>query len=226
VSSLRVCYSLFMIYTPPTDPYLTVIYQDDDLLVIDKPSGLLSVPGKGEHVRDSVQVRAQESFPRALTVHRLDMETSGLIIMALTKDAHRHLSRQFQDRLVDKIYVAVVDGVVAADEGEIDLPLICDWPNRPKQIVDHEVGKPSLTRWKVLAREKNQTRLALYPETGRSHQLRVHCQAIGHTILGDKLYAESDVIRRSSRLLLHANAIMFTHPVRQEQLTFHSEAEF
>ena len=170
-------------YCPATNPFLDVIYDDDEILVLNKPSGLLSVPGKSPELSDCLEKRARDMFGNALTVHRLDMDTSGLIIMGLTKFAHRHLSLQFQNRNVGKTYSARVFGRLEQDEGLIDLPLICDWPNRPKQMVDFEKGKPSQTEWRVTKRLEKETRLKLIPHTGRSHQLRVHLRELGYPIL-------------------------------------------
>lgn len=217
-------------YQPPTSPYLDILYQDDDIVVFNKPSGLLSVPGKAKEHFDSLMLRAQRVWPQSGIVHRLDMMTSGVIVMAMHKDALRHLNRQFQDRLTSKFYIAEVAGHIAQDQGEIDLPLICDWPNRPKQMVCYENGKPSLTQYRVLKREETNgvktTRVKLTPITGRSHQLRVHMQQLGHPILGDRLYAPEDVIEQSPRLLLHAQRLQLTHPKTEETLVFEHPPEF
>ncbi len=215
-----------LVYAPPMTPMLDVIHEDDSLLVFNKPSGLLSVPGRLLEHKDSLQLRAQSQYPDALTVHRLDMETSGIIVMAKGKEAHRNLSRQFQDRATQKTYIARVNGQVMEEEGLIDLPLICDWPNRPRQMVDHDVGKPSQTKWLVLARDETETRLKLTPITGRTHQLRVHCMALGNVILGDSLYATGEAIERVNRLMLHAESLTVTHPSSNEPITFHSPAPF
>ncbi|TAG01179.1 MAG: RNA pseudouridine synthase [Burkholderiales bacterium] len=200
---------------------LEIIHVDDAFIIVNKPSGLLSVPGRGPDKADCAISRLQQQFSDALTVHRLDMETSGLMVFARGIDAQRALSRAFEKREVTKRYVAVVDGIVRADSGEIDLPLICDWPNRPRQIVDHDVGKPSLTRYQILSRNEtsNTTKVELSPVTGRSHQLRVHLASIGHCILGDSLYATPAALSASERLLLHASSLTFAHPIcgRQEQ---------
>ncbi len=201
-------------------------YVDDALIVLNKPGGLLSVPGLGEAGRDSLAHRVQACCPDALTVHRLDMETSGLIVMARGKAMHRALSLAFQNRQVEKEYVAVVDGRIETESGQIDLPLIADWPNRPRQKVDFDVGKPSLTHYRVLQREPDATRLELRPETGRSHQLRVHLQSIGHAILGDALYAPPPARAKAKRLLLHATRLEFAHPARRETMAFTSSVPF
>lgn len=213
-------------YRPPSDPYLDVIYRDDDILIINKQSGLLSVPGKGEHLADCLESRAQEKIPGALIVHRLDMDTSGVMVMGLNKFAHRHLSLQFQNRNVDKTYVARVYGTLKEDTGMIDLPLICDWPNRPKQMVDLENGKSSQTQWQVLKRNKNETLVQLTPLTGRSHQLRVHMNEMGHPILGDRFYAHDEALAMSDRLCLHATVITVMQPIKKVKLTFEVPAPF
>ena len=214
------------VYNPPRLPRLGIIHHDDDLLVLDKPSGLLTVPGKPLGHRDCLEARARTVFPAATTVHRLDMDTSGVLIMALTRKAHRHLGLQFERRQVSKLYIARVWGKVKDDQGEIDLPLVCDWPNRPRQMVDHEHGKPAFTRWQVLAREHGTTRLALYPLTGRSHQLRVHMSSIGHPVLGDNLYASPEALGAAGRLQLHARAITIYHPGGGARVTFESPCPF
>jgi tRNA pseudouridine32 synthase/23S rRNA pseudouridine746 synthase len=215
-------------YEAPPDCGLDVLYIDESLLVINKASGLLSVPGRGAGKDDCLASRVQSAYPDALIVHRLDMETSGLIVLARSKEMHRALSILFQDRQVSKRYVAVVDGALTVCSGEIDLPLIADWPNRPLQKVDHEIGKPSLTRYRTLVHDaaSNSTRVELEPETGRSHQLRVHMMALGHPILGDTLYASDAVCAKAGRLLLHAAYLAFAHPQNGEQMAFTSAVPF
>ena len=176
-------------YAPPMDP-LQILHEDHEIVVVDKPSGLLSVPGRGEHLADCLLTRVQAVFPMALLVHRLDRDTSGVMIFGLTPHAQRHLGLQFEKRQTRKTYIAEVWGRMAEKEGTVDLPLIVDWPNRPRQMVDHENGKPALTDWKALKLREHSTRVRLFPKTGRSHQLRVHMLAIGHPILGDPFYAE------------------------------------
>jgi tRNA pseudouridine32 synthase/23S rRNA pseudouridine746 synthase len=205
---------------------LPLLHADAALVCIDKPAGLRSVPGRGEHKRDCAALRVQAAFADARVVHRLDEATSGLLLFARGAAVQRHLSAAFAERLVDKRYVAVVHGRVADDAGEIDLPLAADWPNRPRQQVDHAHGKASLTRWRVLERGDATTRLELEPLTGRSHQLRVHLQAIGHPIVGDALYAARDVVNAAPRLLLHASALTFAHPLTERPLALHSAAPF
>ena len=214
-----------IVYTPPPDTGIPVIFADDALIVADKPAGLLSVPGRGPERADCLVSRLQRDYPDALTVHRLDMSTSGLLVLARGEEMHRRLSKLFRDRLVDKRYVAVVAGLVEADSGEIDLPLIVDWPNRPRQMVDHSICKPSLTRFRVLERntESNTTRVELEPWTGRSHQLRVHMASLGHPILGDELYGDES---SAPRLLLHALTLAFPHPLTGEMVNFRADAEF
>ncbi|WP_407666088.1 pseudouridine synthase [Microbulbifer bruguierae] len=207
-------------YNPPTEPFLDIVYSDAHLLVLDKPSGLLTVPGRDPAHKDSLAIRAQTEYPDALIVHRLDMDTSGLVVMARGPQVHRQLSALFQNRQVEKSYLARVWGEPDGDEGEVNLPLICDWPNRPKQIVDFEHGKPSLTRWRKLDSDGVSTLMQLIPVTGRSHQLRVHMQAIGHPILGDPFYAQGDALAAATRLLLHAQELGFEHPVLQRPMHF------
>jgi len=215
-------------YVAPPDTGLDVLYVDESLLVVNKPSGLLSVPGRGIGKDDCLANRVQAVYPDALTVHRLDMETSGLMVLARNKEMHRSLSILFQNRQVEKRYVAVVDGAPAQACGEIDLPLITDWPNRPLQKVDHEIGKPSLTRYRVLAHDaaSDSTRVSLEPETGRSHQLRVHLLSLGHPILGDSLYASPAALAKAPRLLLHADFLAFAHPLSGEKLAFSCAVPF
>ncbi|WP_284616546.1 RluA family pseudouridine synthase [Aquabacterium humicola] len=206
----------------------TLIHLDDALIAADKPAGLLAVPGRGPDKADCLAVRVQALHADALIVHRLDMATSGLIVFGRGAAMQRALSIAFAERRVDKTYVAIVDGLVADDEGEVNLPMICDWPNRPRQRVDHQHGKPSRTRWRVLERdpERGRTRIALQPVTGRSHQLRVHLMAIGHAMLGDELYAPPDVAAAAPRLLLHASRLQLAHPSTGDALDLHSPPPF
>jgi len=213
-------------YNPPLEPYLEILYEDSDLLVINKPSGLLSVPGRIEAHKDSVANRAIAHNPEARIVHRLDMETSGILLLALNKEAHRHIGLQFERRHTQKRYVARVYGAVEEDGGSIDQPLICDWPNRPRQMIDHENGKASLTHYTVLEREADATRISLRPVTGRSHQLRVHMQWLGHPILGDPLYASGSALEAAERLQLHAELLTIHHPSGGEKITFESAPNF
>jgi tRNA pseudouridine32 synthase/23S rRNA pseudouridine746 synthase len=205
---------------------ITLYHLDEDLLVVDKPTLLLSVPGRGPDKQDCLVSRLAAEYGEVLAVHRLDWETSGLMVVARNKEAHRHLSRQFQEREVAKQYVAVVHGEVEAKQGAVDLPLICDWPNRPRQKVDFEQGKPSLTRWECLEKGDKRSRLLLHPVTGRSHQLRVHMLSIGHPILGDPLYGEGEPLSMAERLLLHASSLQFSHPTTAETMSFTSTPPF
>ncbi|MDQ3058260.1 MAG: RluA family pseudouridine synthase [Pseudomonadota bacterium] len=212
---------------------LDVLYADEHLLVLNKPSGLLSVPGRGEDKQDCLSRRVQTQYPDALIVHRLDMATSGLMLMARSLVMQRALSQLFERRDVDKRYTAVVDGRLApaasADGwGLIDLSIAVDWERRPLRIIDAALGKPSQTRWRVLAFDEatHSTRVELAPLTGRSHQLRVHLQALGHPMLGDALYAPEPVQAKAPRLLLHACALAFTHPATGERLSLESAPGF
>lgn len=204
---------------------LNLLHVDEALLVLNKPAGLLSVPGKGEGSLHNLTTALRHRFPEAQVVHRLDQATSGLMMFARHAAAQRQLSMAFEQRQVDKQYVAVVTGWVAEEEGVIDAPLAADWPRRPRQKVDWETGKPSTTRWRVLHREAAATRLELKPWTGRSHQLRVHLQSIGHPIVGDTLYGEVSAAA-PARLLLHATRLGLRHPVTQAELVFQSAAPF
>ncbi|MBJ3813477.1 bifunctional tRNA pseudouridine(32) synthase/23S rRNA pseudouridine(746) synthase RluA [Shimwellia pseudoproteus] len=214
-------------YHPAQDPWLVVLYQDDHIMVVNKPSGLLSVPGRLEEHRDSIMTRIQRDYPRAESVHRLDMATSGVIVVALTKAAERELKRQFREREPKKQYLARVWGHLPQQAGVVDLPLICDWPNRPKQKVCHDTGKPAQTAYQVLEYGvDNTTRVLLKPITGRSHQLRVHMLALGHPILGDRFYAHPAALAMAPRLLLHAEMLTITHPAFGNQMTFNAPADF
>ncbi|MBV2129047.1 RluA family pseudouridine synthase [Arsukibacterium indicum] len=213
-------------YQPPQTPYLDIIYQDDDIVVINKPSGLLSVPGKDIAHRDCLEYRVKLVLPTARIVHRLDMATSGVMVLALNAAAQRDLNRQFQLRQTHKQYIARVRGRVQADQGTISLPLICDWPNRPKQMVCYQNGKESVTHYKVLERSETSSRLMLTPVTGRSHQLRVHMQMIGHAILGDKFYADPETYNAANRLQLHANTLSLIHPASRKIRIFSVNCSF
>ena len=217
-----------LVYTPPPDEGLDILYRDDRLVAVDKPAGLLSVPGRGDDRQDSLLSRLQQDYPQALVVHRLDMATSGILLMALDKAMQRSLSMLFQQRRMEKRYIAVVTGCVTPRQGEIELPLICDWPNRPRQMVDHQRGKPALTRYSVIDcdQQAQTTRVELRPITGRSHQLRVHMLSTGHAILGDRLYASAAVQAMSPRLLLHASDLSFIHPATNENIALHSPPPF
>ena len=201
-----------------------ILHRDDDLLVAVKPAGLLSVPGKGAHLADCFEARLRAADPAVLLVHRLDRDTSGVMVFARRASAQRHLGLQFEKRRVAKHYVARVAGLVAEDTGEIDLPLRTDWPNRPRQMVAPD-GRAATTAWRVLARGTAETRLALSPRTGRSHQLRVHLLALGHPILGDPLYAEG-AARAHPRLMLHAERLSFRHPTGGAPVEFAAPCPF
>jgi len=213
------------IYTPPCVP-LDILHHDDDVLLVNKPSGLLSVPGKAIEHADCLETRVKAAFADALLVHRLDMDTSGVMIFACNKAAQRHLGLQFERKHLEKTYVARVWGKMVNDSGTVDLPLIVDWPNRPLQMVDYERGKPSVTDWKVLTRESNATRVALFPKTGRSHQLRVHMLELGHPILGDRFYGNTTVQAAADRLQLHAETLRFRHPTGGEWVTVSAPLPF
>ena len=199
-------------------------FVDVHFIVADKPAGLLAVPGKGEAGRDNLASRVQALHADAQIVHRLDMATSGLMLLARGAEMQRSLSLAFAERRVHKRYVAVVEGELAQDAGVVDAPLAADWPHRPRQMVNAQSGKPALTHWRVLARHAGCTRLELAPVTGRSHQLRVHLQFIGHPIRGDALYAPEPL--QCDRLMLHATALDFAHPATGEPLQFNSDCPF
>lgn len=202
-------------YRPPAHRGLSVLYLSEQLIVVNKPSGLLSVPGRGAGKEDCLSRRVQAEFPDAMIVHRLDMGTSGIVVMGRGAKAQRELSIQFQERRVRKRYQALVDGHwIPAAAGEIELPISVDWPNRPKQKVDHAMGRPSLTRYRVLdiGAARAVSRIELEPITGRSHQLRVHMEAMGHPILGDDFYGTPASCAKAERLMLHACQIELGHP--------------
>ena len=211
-------------YNPPSDP-LDIIHADHELISVNKPSGLLSVPGKGEHLADCLIARVQADFPGALLVHRLDRDTSGVMIFAATPHAQRHLGLQFEKRQTKKAYIARVFGRLEPKTGTVDLPLIVDWPNRPLQMVCHETGKEAQTDWKVLKATDEESRVRLFPKTGRSHQLRVHMLALGHPILGDPFYASGEALAHS-RLMLHAEELRLRHPDGGKGMRFFAKAPF
>ena len=217
-----------MKYLPPADLGLEPIYVDAHLLVVNKPAGLLSVPGRGVDKMDCLISRVQREYADALIVHRLDMATSGLLVLARGVESQRALSLLFQQRQVNKAYVAVVHGLVAEQVGEIDLPLYTDWPNRPRQHVNFHCGKPSQTGYRVLDRDSQaeRSRLLMMPVTGRTHQLRVHAQFIGHPIVGDLLYAPTEPAQQEPRLLLHAQSLSLVHPYTQTKMSWTSEVVF
>ncbi|ARE40519.1 Ribosomal large subunit pseudouridine synthase A [Rhodovulum sp. P5] len=211
-------------YNPPDTP-LDILHQDHEILVANKPAGLLSVPGKGAHLADCLIARIQAAFPDALLVHRLDRDTSGVMVFALTPQAQRHLGLQFEKRQTKKTYVARVWGLLEPKTGTVDLPLIVDWPNRPRQMVDHENGKPAVTDWRVVRHDNGTTRVRLFPKTGRSHQLRVHMKELGHPILGDPFYAEG-AARDAPRLMLHAEELRLRHPDGGRGMSFRAKCPF
>ena len=213
---------------PPCHEPVRTLYRDACLHVVEKPTLLLSIPGRGPENRDSVAHRLQQEEPETRVVHRLDLDTSGVMVFAIGIASQRVLNKAFAEREVEKEYLAVVDGLMEEDEGEITLPIAPDWPNRPRQRICFERGKQALTRYQVLSRDtdNDSTRLCLRPVTGRSHQLRIHLREIGHAILGCDLYAPPDVLARSPRLLLHASKLGFVHPVTREWLSFSSPAPF
>ncbi|NVO25854.1 RluA family pseudouridine synthase [Donghicola sp. C2-DW-16] len=211
-------------YNPPKDP-LNILHEDAHIIVVDKPSGLLTVPGRGEHLADCLMSRVQAAFPTALLVHRLDRDTSGVMVFAQNAAAQKNLGQQFENRQTKKTYIARVWGYVDGEEGTIDLPLIVDWPNRPKQIVDFENGKPAITDWKVAKRGDRETRMRLMPRTGRSHQLRVHMQSLGHPILGDPFYSDGEA-REFPRLMLHSEELRLKHPEDGRGMRFRAKAPF
>ncbi|MFT5639231.1 MAG: tRNA pseudouridine32 synthase/23S rRNA pseudouridine746 synthase [Paracoccaceae bacterium] len=205
-------------YAPPQDP-LTIIHQDDDLLLVDKPAGLLSVLGKAAEHADCLETRVKTAYPTALLVHRLDMDT-------MNKPAQRHLGLQFERRHIDKTYIAEVFGKVKEDEGEVKLPLIVDWPNRPLQKVCFDTGKAAQTVWQVVGRADLRTRVRLTPRTGRSHQLRVHMRELEHPILGDRFYSSGDALKAADRLMLHSESLSFYHPTGGARVKFQSPCPF
>lgn len=212
------------LYTPPDTP-LDIVHEDAEILIANKPAGLLSVPGKGPELADCLIARLQEVFPEILLVHRLDRDTSGVMVFARTRHAQRHLGLQFEKRMVKKTYVARVWGTPTEPSGTIDLPLIVDWPNRPIQKVCFETGKSAQTEWKKINSDGETSRLRLFPKTGRSHQLRVHCLSIGHPILGDPFYATGPA-QAFDRMMLHAEELRIKHPEGGRSLKFRSKTPF
>lgn len=211
-------------YDPPQGD-IPVLHEDSDLLIVDKPAGLLSVPGKGAALADCLLTRLEHAFPTVRLVHRLDRDTSGVMVFSLTAHAQKSLGQQFEARKVKKTYVARVAGRLEPKTGTVDLPLIVDWPNRPLQKVCHETGKPALTDWKVLKASDSESRVRLFPKTGRSHQLRVHMLALGHPMLGDPLYAP-ETAADYPRLMLHAEEIRVNHPENGHGMTFRAKPPF
>ncbi|NNC36899.1 MAG: RNA pseudouridine synthase [Hyphomonadaceae bacterium] len=213
------------IYDPPQQ-HVSVIYEDDSLILVDKPAGLLSVPGKAPEHQDCLEQRVKQKFDDALLVHRLDMATSGIMVFARNARAHRHLGLQFERRHVEKTYIAHIWGRLKSPKGQIDLPLICDWPNRPMQKVDFDAGKKAKTDWEVLKELNDCTIVRLTPLTGRSHQLRVHMNEQGCPILGDRLYAHEDAFKKTPRLMLHAESLSIFHPDGGQRHQFEAPVPF
>lgn len=211
---------------PHSREAIAILYEDRDLLLVRKPHLLLSIPGRHPLNRDCLITRLRRSYPSAGIVHRLDLDTSGIMVIPLNRPAHAHLSRQFQQRRVDKTYHAVVYGNVARDTGEIDLPIAPDWANRPRQQICRERGKAALTRYEVLERQADRTRLLLRPVTGRSHQLRIHMAELGHPILGCDMYAHERALGMAPRLLLHASTLGFEHPRTGERMAEECPPDF
>ena len=212
------------VYSPPQGE-IPILHEDSDLLVVDKPAGLLSVPGKGPELADCLIARLERAFPTVRLVHRLDRDTSGVMVFALTAHAQRHLGQQFETRKTRKTYIARVAGRLAPKTGSVDLPLIVDWPNRPLQKVCHETGKPALTEYKVTKASDAESRVRLHPVTGRSHQLRVHMLALGHPIIGDPLYAP-ETAAEHPRMMLHAEELRLHHPESGIGVKFRAKAPF
>lgn len=204
---------------PHSQEEIRILYQDEDLLLVRKPHLLLTIPGRHPLNKDCLITRLQQQFPTASIVHRLDLDTSGIMVIPLNKPTHAHISRQFQERKVEKSYHAIVYGVVADDEGEIDLPIATDWANRPLQMICPERGKNALTRYQVLERQGDRSRLLLKPVTGRSHQLRIHMRELGHPILGCDMYAHPQALAMAERLMLHATTLAFEHPATGKWLS-------
>lgn len=213
-------------YDPPMEPYLEILHVDEDIIVLNKQSGLLSVEGRPENHKDCLVNRVKEKYPSATVVHRLDRDTSGVVVMALHLDSHRHISKQFEKRETSKTYIARLEGLVTEDRGTINLPLIVDWPNRPRQKVCHTEGREAITHFEVLGRKDNTTRVAFYPVTGRSHQLRVHALELGHPILGDTIYATEEGQTSADRLQLHAATLKIRHPITEETIVFEAPIPF
>ena len=214
-------------YNPPQEPWLDLVYRDDYIAVVNKPSGLLSVPGNQPQYYDSAMSRVKEKYGFCEPAHRLDMATSGILLFALSKAADRELKRQFREREPKKYYQALVWGHLEQDHGVVELPLICDWENRPRQKICFERGKRAVTFYDVLQRyPNNTTRVKLTPITGRSHQLRLHMLALGHPILGDKFYSHPQAKALSPRLCLHAESLQIQHPITGEMMEFTAPVGF
>lgn len=211
---------------PPPVGDIEYIHEDESIIIVDKPANMLSVPGKMPHKQDCLISRVQKRFPNALIVHRLDFSTSGLMVIAGNPDSQRELSRQFENRETEKSYVAKVYGQPEEESGELNLPLRCDWERRPLQIVDYHLGKRTQTFWRIIERLEGCCLLELSPTTGRTHQLRVHMQAMGNPILGDELYAHEAAYEMAGRLCLHARELTITHPAENNRVTFSSNSKW
>ncbi|MDE0950163.1 MAG: pseudouridine synthase [Halioglobus sp.] len=211
---------------PHSKEEITILYEDSDLLLVRKPDLLLSIPGRHPLNKDCMITRLQQRYPTASIVHRLDLDTSGIMVVPLNKPTHAHISRQFQQREVNKTYHAIVYGVLASDEGEVNLPIASDWENRPRQMICQQRGKSALTHFEVLERFDDRTRLLLKPFTGRTHQLRIHMRELGHPILGCDMYAHETALGMAPRLMLHATILEFTHPSTGQWLRGECPADF
>ncbi|GHC31026.1 pseudouridine synthase [Gemmobacter nanjingensis] len=211
-------------YNPPDVP-LSILHHDSAILIVDKPAGLLSVPGKDPGKEDCLIGRLRRVFPEVLLVHRLDCDTSGVMVFALNKAAQGNLGQQFEKRQTKKVYIARLWGHLEPKEGTVDLPLCVDWPNRPRQHVNHEQGKPAITDWRVQRHDGKTTRVRLMPQTGRSHQLRVHMLELGHPILGDPIYATGEALDYP-RMMLHAESLRIRHPETGKSQTFSAPVPF
>lgn len=211
---------------PHSQEEIRILYEDEDLLLVRKPDLLLSIPGRHPLNKDCLISRLQEDYPTATIVHRLDLDTSGIMVIPLNKAIHSHISRQFQERKVEKTYTAVVWGRPTHDTGQVELPIVCDWANRPRQKICHETGRHALTHYEVVERGEDRSRLLLKPITGRSHQLRIHMRELGHPILGCDMYAHPEALAMASRLMLHATTLGFTHPGTGEWLTGECPPDF
>tara|TARA_B110000503_G_scaffold11168_3_gene15210 strand:+ start:15914 stop:16576 length:663 start_codon:yes stop_codon:yes gene_type:complete len=211
---------------PHSTEEIAILYEDDDLLLVRKPTLLLSIPGRHPLNKDCLITRLQQRYPTASIVHRLDLDTSGIMAIPLNKPTHAHISRQFQERQVQKTYHAIVYGVVVPDEGEVDLPITCDWERRPLQKICYDRGRAAFTHFEVLSRQVDRSRLLLKPVTGRSHQLRIHMRELGHPILGCDMYAHATALGMADRLMLHASTLEFTHPTTGQWLRGDCPSDF
>ncbi len=216
-----------IIYSPPPHTKLDILYEDEHIIALNKPPGLLSVPGRGEDKMDCMLSRLQLEYPQSLVIHRLDMPTSGILLFALNKEMQRQMGKLFEKKQIDKLYIAKVHGILKEKSGIINQPLITDWNNRPRQKIDYKNGKPSQTKFNLINSDiYNSSLVSLQPITGRSHQLRVHMSSLGHAILGDDLYGTSQTRNSSKRLLLHAQTISFIHPLTNKLINIHCDENF